>query len=348
MPEATTANVSLVPPEDLAELVRLKTLESLPSPLPGADGDPDLVEFYRLLGDYPGRPGKAVRGQTVILSAHAHAGDAQAASAALGVAVAIELFQAWALIHDDIEDGSEQRRGAPALHRITGVPIALNVGDALHAHMWRHLLSLGLSSAVLDEFGAMVMRTTEGQHLELSFVHQGRFDVSEDEYLRMVELKTAHYTVLAPIRLGALCAQVTPDPGLTRAALDLGVAFQVRDDVLNLTGEAAAYGKERYGDIYEGKRTLIVSHLLERASGASRDRLISVLGAARESKSAADVEFVIAQMREHGSLEYAQRMALQRGRSGLERLSDALAGLPGRAAGEALYELLSSFATRRA
>ncbi len=326
---------------ELAARVRRAALDALPS-----TSESDLAGFYRLIRDYPERAGKALRGQVVVLSARAHAGDESADEVALSVAAALELFQAWALIHDDIEDGSEQRRGSPALHRVVGMPVALNVGDALHAHMWRYLLSLALPSEVLGEFGAMIMRTTEGQHLDLSFVEQGRFDVSEAEYLRMVELKTANYTVLAPLRLGAMCAGVAPDAALTSAAIDLGVAFQVRDDVLNLLGEPGAYGKEPYGDIYEGKRTLITAHLLSCLSEIERSRVVEVLAARREDKSPDDVAYVMERMRRCGSLEHAQGVALERGGSGLARLTAGFEGLPGEEAAAALLELLSGLATR--
>lgn len=328
-------------PTDLAARVRQAALDALPS-----SSGADLADFYSLIRDYPQRAGKALRGQIVVLSARAHAGDDSVDDVALAVAAALELFQAWALIHDDIEDGSEQRRGSPALHRVTGVPIALNVGDALHAHMWRYLISLRLPDTVLDEFGAMVMRTTEGQHLDLGFVASGRFDVSEAEYLRMVELKTAHYTVLAPLRLGALCCGAVPNPAVTAAAIDLGVAFQVRDDVLNLIGEPDAYGKEQFGDLYEGKRTLITAHLLSCLTGAERERVLKVLAAPRDEKSASDVSYVMGLARRCGSLERAQAVALMRGTRGLEALEAAFAPLPGRGAASELFGLLSGLATR--
>lgn len=327
---------------ELAARVRQAALDALPTHTPGGD----LGAFYRLLQEYPERVGKALRGQVVVLSARAHAGGERADEPAFGVAAALELFQAWALIHDDIEDGSEQRRGKPALHRLVGVPIALNVGDALHAHMWHFLIGLELPRPALEEFGAMVMRTTEGQHLDLSFVEHGRFDVSEAEYLRMVELKTAHYTVLSPLRLGALCAGRAPDPELTSAAIDLGVAFQVRDDVLNLAGEPDDYGKERFGDIYEGKRTLITAHLLAKLTGAERERVVSALAARREDTSAADVDYVMELVRREGSLEHAQRLALERGRSGLTALERTMQGLPGQQAAGELLDLLADLATR--
>src|SRR5690606_29941403 len=160
--------------------------------------------------------------RVVCLSAAAHGAQEQDA---LTVAGAIELFQAWVLIHDDIEDDSETRRGLPTLHRLVGMPVALNVGAAPHVKMWRLLHRLlatrpELAPAVIEEFADMIERTAEGQHLDLAFVQQGRLAIGEVEYLDLVARKTAGYTVVSPLRLGALLAGREPAAGLGDAGLE--------------------------------------------------------------------------------------------------------------------------------
>jgi len=304
------------------------------------------VELQRI---YPERAGKTLRGQVVVLSTRAHDGDEDAAFTA---AAGVELFQNWVLVHDDIEDDSEERRGQPALHRLVGTPVAINVGDALHVAMWRLLMSLPPGSrggldreAVLQEFLWMIERTAEGQHLDLSWIASGRFDVTEDDYLTMVTLKTAYYTVVCPLRLGAACAGVPPSEGFEVAGTDLGVAFQIRDDVLNLT-PGVAYGKEFAGDLYEGKRTLILAHLLAHASRSERDEVVDVLAVPREAKRPEGIRHVLEAIERHGSLAYAQSVAEQRARRGLENLSEALGRLPGQQAARDLETLLRSLALR--
>jgi len=335
------------PPADLTGQIREVVLQALAT----GHQHPDLQRFEGLVRDYPERRGKTLRGRLVVLSARAHGGDE---TAALTAAAGVELFQDWVLIHDDIEDDSEERRGRPALHRITGAPVAINVGDALHVMMWRLLMSLPVSSArgvdreaILHEFLWMILRTAEGQHLDLSWISEGRFDIGEDDYLTMVTLKTAYYTVVCPLRLGAACAGLPPSPAFESGGIDLGVAFQIRDDVLNLMPQAGtAYGKEYAGDLYEGKRTLILTHLLAHADVEEVARARDILARPRGDKSAADIEWLLDAVRRHGSLAYAQAVAESRAQRGLARLSDALEELPERSAARELRSLLATLTLR--
>ncbi len=322
----------------------------VPGQAAGEVVEAELGRFRQLMHEYPTRPGKTLRGQLLVWSARAN--GAADDGAAMVLAEALELFQNWVLVHDDIEDGSEERRGLPALHKQVGVPIALNVGDAMHMLMWRHLQGLPEGppldrQAALDEFTRMLLATAAGQHLDLAWVSAGRFDVTESEYLRMVTLKTAYYTVVAPLRLGALCAGATPPAGLEAAAVDLGVAFQIRDDVLNLRpGEG--YGKETAGDLYEGKRTLILAHLLENLRPAERERVVALLARPRGAKTAAEMDEVLDYMRERGSLDHAQRVAQERAARGLEGVRAWLRRLPDQTAASRVSELLGDLADRSA
>lgn len=342
----------------LAEDIRRGVLDLLGGlDLPGALGAPpdaaveaELARFRRLLGDYPGRPGKTLRGQLVVWSARAH--GASDAGGAMVLAEALELFQNWVLVHDDIEDGSEERRGRPALHREVGVPVALNVGDAMHMLMWRHLLGLPpgpplAREAAMAEFTRMLLATAAGQHLDLAWVGAGRFDVTEAEYVRMVTLKTAYYTVVAPLRLGAMCAGATPPEDLEAAAIDLGVAFQIRDDVLNLA-PGAGYGKEVAGDLYEGKRTLILARLLATLPAARRARVVAALSRPRAAKTEREMAEVLGEMHEWGAVAYAQAEAEARAARGLAAVRRWLAGLPDQPAAAQVEALLADLAGRTA
>jgi geranylgeranyl diphosphate synthase, type II len=311
--------------------------------LPQHHDNPDLNSFYKLIQDYPSRQGKNLRGLFVLLSCEAHGGRWQDA---LGVAVALELFQNWVLIHDDIEDDSEERRGSPALHKQVGMPIALNVGDALHIYMWQVLNQNSVGSIIRKEFLEMIHRTAEGQHLDLSWIAQNRFDVSEQEYLEMVTLKTSYYTVVSPLRLGAFCADTKPDEQLTQAGKNLGVAFQIRDDVLNLS-ESDGYGKEFAGDIYEAKRTLILSHLFANVTPSEKAELIQCLAKPRQDKTHEDIQFVLESIKRHGSLAYAQSTAEAKAKSGLGLIRDVTKTLSNQSLAERLTGLLESLAERR-
>jgi geranylgeranyl diphosphate synthase type II len=165
--------------------------------------------LYKMMRDYPSRPAKGMRPFLCISSCRAAGGKE---GDALLTAACIELFQNWILIHDDIEDGSELRRGQPSLHRKYTEALALNAGDALHARMWEALalnkekLGYAATVRVIEEFSRMVNATTEGQHMELGWVQNKRCDLKEPDYYDMCTRKTSWYTVASPCRLGAMVA----------------------------------------------------------------------------------------------------------------------------------------------
>jgi geranylgeranyl diphosphate synthase, type II len=332
--------------DDLSEPIGRAVLELLPRDHEGGE----LARFQALMRDYPQRPGKRLRGALVVLSTRAHGGDA---ARALPVAAAVELFQNWVLVHDDIEDDSEERRGRPALHRLVGLPIALNVGDAMHVCMWGALLALRSGAgfdadAIRREFLWMIGRTAEGQHLDLTWIAEGRFALGEDDYLAMVRLKTAAYTVTSPLRLGAHASAMAPHEGFGPIGDRLGAAFQIRDDVLNLTPPAAGdrYGKEFAGDLLEGKRTLVLAHLLAHAPRDEADEVVRRLRAPRRERTGDDVAWLLACIARHGSLRYAQERAEALARGALADLAEVLAPLPGRDAARRIDTLLRTLADR--
>jgi geranylgeranyl diphosphate synthase type II len=270
--------------------------------------------LYRMMRDYPSRPAKGMRPFLCLTACRASGGSEDKA---LLTAACIELFQHWILIHDDIEDASELRRGEPSLHRKYSEALALNAGDALHARMWGALLtnkgSLGMNTTVrvMEEFSWMVNETTEGQHMELAWVHERRWDLRESDYYEMCTRKTSWYTVASPCRLGAIVAGADERvlDGLKDFGLKLGVAFQIQDDSLNLVGDEKKYGKAKSDDILEGKRTLILLHLLETSSTAERNKILSVMNKGREEKSKADVEYILSLIETHDAVTYARKRA---------------------------------------
>jgi geranylgeranyl diphosphate synthase, type II len=317
-------------------------LSFLDKVLPKHHTTPEIALLYRMMRDYPWRGGKMIRSKILMASTLAHGGKFEDG---LPLAAALELFQNWVLIHDDIEDDSDERRGQPALQRIYGTPLALNAGDALHVYMWQVVFATGVPGAV-ETFLEMIHRTAEGQHMDLSFVQEKRWDVGADDYLQLVRLKTAYYTVVAPLCLGALAARVTPNPSLTQAGLDLGIAFQIRDDVLNLTADFAQYGKEIGGDILEGKRTLMLLRLLEQSH--ERQKVIDILEQPREHKTSSQVAWIVEEMKRYGCIEFAQNLATEHAERGLKRLEQGLATAVNIAAAQEILSTARSLATRSA
>ena len=291
---------------------RSLVLQELTQQLP-----PDTVwtgRLYERMLDYPMRAAKALRPALCIASCRALGG---ALGSVLPTAASLELFHNAFLIHDDVEDGSELRRGAPTLSRDLGVPIAVNVGDGMLAMALRPLLGnarvLGVQRGLMlmERVVEMAQRSAEGQALELEWIRTGSWAVSERDYLRMVYLKTAFYSFITPVRCGAIAAnQAAKELGLSRFAALLGIAFQIQDDVLNLQSRPK-YGKEEAGDLWEGKRTLILLHALRHMSEATRARAVAVLNLSREQKREEDISFLREQIQSHRSLEYARDIALQ-------------------------------------
>jgi len=282
--------------------------------LPKSSKVKEVDLLYKMMRDYPARPAKGMRPFLCVTTSRAAGGTEEDA---LLTAACIELFQNWILIHDDIEDGSELRRGKPSLHRKHGVALALNAGDALHARMWGTLLlngdMLGLKKTllVMKEFSTMVNETTEGQHMELGWVAAKRWDLNENDYFEMCKRKTSWYTVASPCRLGAIVAGAGENvlDDLLEFGVNLGVGFQIQDDALNLVGDQKKYGKATSDDILEGKRTLIILHLLQRAAGGEREKLLSIMNKARHEKSKADVAFVLSMVDRYDAVGYARKRA---------------------------------------
>ena len=283
--------------------------------------------LYAMMRDYPMRQAKGMRPFLCVTTCKAAGG---AEDDAVLTASCIELFQNWILIHDDIEDGSELRRGEPALHRKYDQALALNAGDALHAKTWEAILMnkqrLGLERtfAVMKEFSHMVNETTEGQHMELGWVVEKRWDLSEKDYYEMCTRKTSWYTVASPCRLGAI---VAGERGhildlLREFGISLGIAFQIQDDSLNLVGDEKKYGKAKSDDILEGKRTLILLHLLAVANQNERDKVISIMNKKRQAKTTRDVSYVLSLINEYDAIGFARKKAT-------ELLKEALATLNG-------------------
>lgn len=252
--------------------------------------------LYEPLAQFVQGKGKFIRPALCMLGAHIAAGERAAGEAVqtevlpdalVRLACALELFQAAALIHDDIADESLVRRGNPCLYRTHGTGLAINMGDCALVDASKLICTLGtheLPSAttlqLLDEFLTMERTTIEGQALDLGWSRAGAWDLTPNDYLVMAELKTAHYSLASPLVLGALFAQAPQAlcSALREFGRAAGVAFQLRDDYLNLFGNKAQ-GKDMCSDIIEGKRTYLTLYALEHLPDALLHELIDILAA---------------------------------------------------------------------
>lgn len=255
--------------------------------------------------------GKRLRPTLCLLCAEATGGDYHTA---LPVAAAVELVHNFSLIHDDIEDRSHERRHRPTVWRLWGEPHAINVGDGLFvvARLTLHkLLDRGVAPervlALTNDLDKACLALCQGQYLDMSF--EERTDVTVEMYLEMIGGKTAAligYAAYAGAYLGSDDARTAE--GYRRFGRELGLAFQIVDDVLGIWGDPAITGKPAAEDIACKKKSLPIVYAFERARGAKRKALEEIYSkpAIEEEE---DKRCVLGILDELGAKTYAQRMA---------------------------------------
>ncbi|MBP3883853.1 MAG: polyprenyl synthetase family protein [Olsenella sp.] len=269
------------------------------------------ASLYGPLARFTASGGKRTRPALCLLGAEAVGGTAESA---LSVAAAVENFQSAALIHDDIADEGELRRGEPCLHVSEGTGVAINIGDlALVTATEVVLADDGLTGAaklrILGELTAMERRTLEGQALDLSWVRDGRWDIDVDDYLFMASHKTAYYSAAVPLVMGAICAGGSERQieALRSFGMAAGLAFQLQDDLLNLVGDAAAQGKDFRSDVTEGKRTMAAVWAVRHLGDGERDELVGILSSKTTDETA--LARAVSLMEECGAIAHVQATA---------------------------------------
>ncbi|MGA2284719.1 MAG: polyprenyl synthetase family protein [Dehalococcoidia bacterium] len=274
--------------------------------------------------------GKLVRPLLCLCACEAVGGDVETA---LPLAAALELLHNFSLIHDDIEDKSSQRHGRDTLWRAFDVPLAVNAGDGMFAlaHVSLHrLLEAGVDArrfaAVSRLLDTASLRLCEGQYLDLDL--EKRLDVTAGDYLTMISGKTAAL-IAASAASGALVGEASPAvvSAFERFGEKLGLAFQVRDDLLGIWGESRATGKPTGDDVRARKKSFPVVYALENASPSDRAALRAIY--AKETLTDDDVARAIAILERCNARARAQEAAERFAADGL-RLLDAIDLVPAR------------------
>jgi geranylgeranyl diphosphate synthase type I len=269
-------------------------LQRAVAPLAGISAD--LEPFGAVTEAFVVDGGKRLRPAFCYWGHRAAGGDD--GDAIVRAAASLELLQACALVHDDVIDASDTRRGAPSVHRrfaathrsagwhgdpeAFGSAAAILLGDLALVWADAMLAESGLPAAALQRaFGVWDTMRVEvmcGQYLDV--VEQARGGGSVERALRVARFKSAKYTVERPLHLGATLAGADPEllQVLSDYGLPLGEAFQLRDDVLGVYGDPAETGKPAGDDLREGKRTVLVAFALEAANDAQRETLRRLLG----------------------------------------------------------------------
>ncbi|MDP2743874.1 MAG: polyprenyl synthetase family protein [Dehalococcoidia bacterium] len=275
----------------------------------------DMLRYHLGWLDEQGKPlisssGKALRPTLCLLASEANRGERHRV---LPAAVAIELVHHYSLIHDDIQDNDTERHHRPTVWSIWGKSQAINAGSAMR--VLASLVILGLDKCgvsrqkrleaqrLLDE---SCLQMIEGQYLDISY--ERRLDISIADYLDMVVRKTAALIGCAT-EMGALLSVDSRDniEGLRNFGQSLGLAFQMRDDILGIWGEDRHTGKPHGNDIRRRKKSLPVVYALEKASGKSRKELLAIYQ--KEQVDDADLKTVLEELDVLKARSYTQEMA---------------------------------------
>ena len=243
----------------------------------------------------------------------------------MAAAVSIEVIQSFTLIHDDIMDADDLRRGVPSVHRAYDMETAILAGDTLYAKAFEFMLDTHApherTVRALSELARTCTRICEGQSLDVAF--EARADVTTDEYIAMVEQKTAVlYAAAARVPAILLGADDETADALYQYGLDVGRAFQIRDDVLDLTVSSEKLGKQRGSDLVEGKRTAVTLHAREQ--GIDVEALVETDDP--EAVSEAEIDAAVAELEAAGSIKYARELSrdlIDRGKSHLDVLPES-------------------------
>lgn len=289
--------------------------------------------LYDPIRDYPERGGRGMRPAICIAAARAFGAPLERA---LNTATFLELLHNALLVIDDIQDESDERRKKPTLHKLHGVPVALNVGSTMSTlalvPLLKNVDSCGpiVSLRIFQRAIEVAQQCAEGQSLELGWRLDNLTDITESNYLDMVLRKTCSYSTIFPLRAGYMIACGAPDAPVAplRYGYLLGAAFQIQDDVLNIAGDHEQYGKESAGDLLEGKRTILTCRLIQCATPDERAFVTKFLGTERIAKKPSDLDRMLALMKKYDCVEYARRFAQGLIGAALHEFSVGLEPLP--------------------
>ncbi|MGC9209781.1 MAG: polyprenyl synthetase family protein [Acidilobus sp.] len=304
-------------------------------------GSPD--ELYKASTHLIKGGGKRLRPLIVMLTAKA-LGGVEAEARALPLAIAVEIFHNFTLVHDDIMDNDDFRRGIPTVHKVYGVPLAITAGDLMFAMSFLSIFE-SMDSGLKENFVIRSIRVladaarkvAEGQAYDMLF--ERTWDVNPSDYLNMIYLKTSAL-IEASAMMGALAAQAKDEVVKTMGDYGrlVGLAFQIRDDILGVFGDPAKTGKPVYSDLRRGKKTLLVIYAAARSQEARKlfEEIFSGNFDEDKLRRAADL------IKETGALAYAEDLANNYSQLAIERLT--MLRKAGYIVDEAAYEALKELA----
>jgi geranylgeranyl diphosphate synthase, type I len=264
--------------------------------------------FYDALRWIPLSGGKRLRPTIAMLSCEAVGGVPEST---LPLGIALEYLHNSTLIHDDIIDGDEWRRGLQTTHKKFGISMAIIAGDALIGETYRMLSYMAppeMESVIYKEIIRSIADAAknfyEGEAMDIEF--NDRFDVTIPEYMVMIDKKTSQLYLIAA-KCGALIGRgsMKQVEKLEEYGRLFGLMFQIKDDLLNILTDQTALGKQKVGsDILNGKRTLMFIHAMTHANPIAKEKMMQIMGNTKATQD--DVMNVIGIFRDCGSIDHAQ------------------------------------------
>lgn len=215
--------------------------------------------------------GKRIRPVLMLMAYNLYQEDV---SRIFGPATGIEVYHNYTLLHDDLMDRADRRRGKETVHKVWDDNTAILSGDAMLVLAYQYMAQCPVEhlKEVMDLFSLTALEICEGQQLDMDFEH--RKDVKEEEYLEMIRLKTS-VLLAASLKIGALLGGASGEDAerLYDFGVNMGVAFQLKDDLLDVYGDPAVFGKNIGGDILCNKKTYMLIKAFEHAGNEQLDRL---------------------------------------------------------------------------
>lgn len=299
---------------------------------------PGLMEMLRY---YPDAIGKYSR--PMIMSLCAMSLGAEYEDCILPAA-AIQLSEDFVLVHDDIVDKSLLRRGKETLHRIYGVERAINAGDMLHATLEEMLTSisrLNNGKKIYAKFHEIASLTAIGQDMDIYYTGKEALSANEEIYETIAAYKTSTYSVYGPLQIGALIAGAGSNEleALKNIGLPAGIAFQIKDDINDFLGKVP--GKDSYGDIKQGKATLLAGRAYSRSSREDRLEMERIYSKPQENKSADEIEWIRKRIIDTGSVEYAMGIKENYEKASIKALLDSKDIIPNNMYSKELLEFIA-------
>ena len=274
--------------------------------------------------DLADRGGKRWRPALMLMVYEALKGDPREIAA---LSIIPEVIHNGTLAVDDVEDRSEYRRGKPCIHRIYGEDIAINMGNTMYYLPLTILRRMNLPDQkrlkILEEYIEMMLKLSFGQAMDIAWHRDMVENINENQYLQMALFKTGALAGFAA-KLAAIMADVPEEKArkVQRFAELIAVAFQIQDDILNIIGDEAKYGKEIGGDITEGKRTLMIIHALRTLPKREAERLKEILDMKTGDRKL--ITEAIELIRKSGSIEYAKQISRKLAEEALKILREAI------------------------